>query len=66
MQPIESDVRRVIAAERIERLRRAAEPHPGRPRSPRTRFGNLLIAAGTRLSREAPARPAATVSRPAA
>jgi hypothetical protein len=55
MQPIEGDLRRIIAAERAQRLRRDAQTFPGRRRSPRVWFGRALIAAGLRLSREAAA-----------
>ncbi len=51
MQPIDNAARRVIAADRFERLRRDAEGPWGGTASPRVRLGNALIAAGIRLSR---------------
>lgn len=55
MQPIDMHTHRVIAADRLERLRRDAEGAAGAARSPRVRLGEALIAAGVRLSREAAA-----------
>jgi hypothetical protein len=51
MQPIDNESRRVIAADRFERLRRDAEGTWGGAASARVRLGNALIAAGVRLSR---------------
>jgi hypothetical protein len=59
MQPIEGDLRRIIAAERMERLRLDAERRcTTRGRSPKAWLGDALIAAGVRLSRGAAAPPA--------
>jgi hypothetical protein len=58
MQPIDMETRRVIAADRLERLRMDAEAAALTARSPRARIGHALIAAGTRLSRGAAAPPA--------
>ncbi len=57
MQPIDGDARRLIAAERIERLRMDAETPERGTRSPRALIGAALVAAGMRLSREAAAPP---------
>jgi hypothetical protein len=58
MQPIDGHARRLIAAERIERLRADAETPAGGAHSPRVRMGAALIAVGMRLSRGAAAPPA--------
>jgi hypothetical protein len=55
MQPNDIETRRVIASDRLARLRMDAQPPAGRSRSPRARLGAALIAAGTRLSRGAAA-----------
>ncbi len=54
MQPIDTHTHRVIAADRLERLRHDAAG-AGAVRSPRVRLGHALISAGARLSREAAA-----------
>jgi hypothetical protein len=65
MQPIEGDLRRIIAAERMERLRLDAEGRGVRRRPPKTWLGDALIAAGVRLSRGAAAPPAPDCARAA-
>jgi hypothetical protein len=54
MQPIDTQTRDVLAADRFDRLRRDAEAVGGR-HAVRARVGHALIAAGVRLSREAAA-----------
>jgi len=50
LQPTDMNVRRLIAAERIERLRRDAWPAPPRVAGPvRRRAGAFLVASGLRL-----------------
>jgi hypothetical protein len=53
MQPIDTHARKVIAADRFERLRLDAERPRGSAGSPRVRFGRLLIAAGLRFAPDA-------------
>jgi hypothetical protein len=53
MQPIDTEVRRVLAADRLERLRGAAAPPARTPGSARIRLGRLLIAAGLRFAPDA-------------
>ena len=50
LQPVNTDARRVIAAERIERLRRDARPEPRVPGPVRLRAGAFLVAAGLRVA----------------
>ena len=59
MQPIDTHTYRIIAADRLERLRHDAEGAAGAATSRRVRLGHALIAAGARLSREgaAPSSP---------
>ena len=50
LQPMNTDTRRIIAAERIERLRRDARPEPRVPGRVRRRAGAFLVASGLRLA----------------
>ena len=53
MQPTDTHARKVIAADRLERLRLDAERPRGSAGSPRVRIGRLLIATGLRFAPDA-------------
>ena len=50
LQPTDTKVRQLIAAERIERLRRDARPQPRVAGPVRRRAGAFLVASGLRLA----------------
>jgi hypothetical protein len=50
LQPTDMQARQLIAGERIERLRRDAQPRPRVPGPVRRRVGAFLVASGLRLA----------------
>ena len=50
LQPTDMQTRQLVAAERIQRLRRDARPEPGVPGPVRRRTGAFLVASGLRIA----------------